>query len=148
MQRVEGLLANGISTRAPKFRLEQSRPGERTHLDTASQNHLVEWSSSRCRGDCVSSLQRIGVPCAPVEDAKGVSESYPELWAVGHLVSLRHPEMGQAVYNAPPIRRRDGVEPSLSRAPLIGEHANEILNDWLGMDTAEIDRLRNVGAIE
>lgn len=148
MQRVEALLASGSSTRAPKFQLEQLRRGERTHLDTASQRQLDEWSRSRSRGDCVASLQRISIPCAPVEDAKGVAESYPELWAVGHLVSIQHPEMGQAVYNAPPIRRRDGLEPSLSRAPLIGEHANEILSDWLNMGMEEIERLRTAGAIE
>ncbi len=123
-------------------------PNEHPHLDAKGHEFFVQWSSSRTREECVALLQQLGLPAAPVEDSKRLSEIYPELWDVGHLVRLPHPEMGDAVYNAPPIRRRDGAEPALTRAPLIGEHADEILGEWLGQSHEEIQKLRTAGAIE
>lgn len=131
-----------------KFKLAAAKPGEVAHLSATGRYRLDDWASGRCRDECVAVLQALGLPAARIEDAKGVSEDYPELWSVGHLVRLPHPEMGDAVYNAPPIRRRDGMEPSLACAPLIGQHTTEILADWLGMPEEAVQKLQEIGAVE
>ena len=129
--------AIGVAT----IRLDAALPGEKPHVDAEGRRDLAAWAGARCRADCLAALAALGLPCAPVEDARGVVEDYPELWTVGHLVRLPHPEMGDAVYNAPPIRLRDAREPSLRRAPLIGEHTAEALAEWIGIGDEELRRL-------
>jgi benzylsuccinate CoA-transferase BbsF subunit len=107
-------------------------PADGGPTNEAGWKLLAEWAGERTAADCVRALQELGIAAAPVEDAETISTRYPELWERGHLVRLPHPEMGDAVYNAPPIRRTDGQEPSLRRAPLLGEHTHEVLKEWLG----------------
>lgn len=141
-------VAELVGTNRDEFNPRPARPGERGHLGQGARERLAEWAENRGRAECVAAFRKLGLPVTPIEDARGVSEDYPELWAVGHLVRIPHPEMGSAVYNAPPIRRRDGLEPSLACAPCIGEHTAEVLEEWLGMDPVEVRRLHEVGAVE
>lgn len=128
--------------------LEPARPGERAHLNAAGRGRLANWAKARSKSECLAAFRGLGLPCAPVEDARNVAEDYPELWSTGHLQRLPHPVMGDAVYNAPPIRKTDGAEPKLSRAPLLGEHTSAVLKDWIGLEDGEVDALHRSGAVE
>jgi benzylsuccinate CoA-transferase BbsF subunit len=144
LRRVEDALSNsGAKTR---LNLDEGRQPV-AQLDGRGREELQAWSKMRTRAECVDTFRSLGLACAPVEDAKGIAEGYPDLWEVGHLVRLPHPEMGDAVYNAP-LRRRDGLEPKLERAPVLGEHAGSVLGSWLGYDEGAVERLRSLGAIE
>jgi len=37
--------------------------------------------------------------------------------------------------------RFGGRTPELKSAPLLGEHTNEVLGEWLGLDAGQIDQL-------
>jgi len=64
------------------------------------------------------------------------------------FVPVEHPELGReftypgpaAIYNASPWRIS-------RRAPLIGEHNNEILGGELGFSTSDLEALKKLGAI-
>ena len=43
--------------------------------------------------------------------------------------------------------RFDGAPPPVKPAPLLGEHTVEVFADWLGMNDAEIERLRAEGIV-
>jgi crotonobetainyl-CoA:carnitine CoA-transferase CaiB-like acyl-CoA transferase len=43
--------------------------------------------------------------------------------------------------------RHDGAPPPIAPAPLLGEHAEDVLGGWLGMDGAAVDKLRDDGVV-
>lgn len=148
LERVANLFRESGDSCWSNFTWERSANGRVVNLSDQSRGYIVSWCEKRSRMECVKQFQKIGVSAAPVEDAKGVCDDFPELWQVGHLVQIPHPEMGGVVYNAPPMRRKDGEEPSLRSAPLLGQHTDEILRDWLGLNADQINGLRTDKAIE
>ncbi len=92
-------------------------------------------------------LQAVGVPAAPVQDAKGVVDEDPQLAERGHWVRLDHAEMGETLYNAPPFRfsRTDGE--IRIPAPLIGEHTMDVCTELLGMDPGAVENLIEEGVL-
>jgi crotonobetainyl-CoA:carnitine CoA-transferase CaiB-like acyl-CoA transferase len=43
--------------------------------------------------------------------------------------------------------RFDGAVAPIKPAPLLGEHTEEALGDWLGLGAAEVEALRKDGAV-
>ncbi|HEY4069380.1 MAG TPA: CoA transferase [Burkholderiaceae bacterium] len=85
-------------------------------------------------------LQARGVPAGVVQDSLEVIND-PQLKHREHWVRLQHPEMGETLYNAPPLHF--SATPAWPRraAPLLGEHTREVCREWLQLDDARIDAL-------
>jgi len=59
---------------------------------------------------------------------------------------VEHPELGQAPLLGFPTRMSESsVE--ITRAPYLGEHSDEVLNQDLEMDAAELTSLREAGVL-
>ncbi len=90
-------------------------------------------------------LSEVGVPCGPVLDGKGVSES-PELAAAGHFRKVDHPVLGPANMPAPPYRLH-GTPGEVRRAPLLGEHNRAVFVDTVGLADDEFENLVSEGVL-
>ena len=111
----------------------------REHADTLDKL-LDGETASREAEPLMAALQAKGVSAGVVQNAKDVVAHDPQLAHRGHWVKLRHAEMGETIYNAPPFRfsrTRAGLR---AAAPLLGEHTREICHE-LGYSEAEIDAL-------
>lgn len=60
--------------------------------------------------------------------------------------SEEHPEVGRLTMCAAPFRI-EGTHWIMGRAPLLGEHTEAALHDWLGIDAVAVATLRNQGAV-
>ncbi|MEH6669433.1 CaiB/BaiF CoA transferase family protein [Halopseudomonas sp.] len=79
----------------------------------------------------MADLEQAGVPCGPINDLAQVFAD-PQVLARGLKVRMAHPLSGEVDLVANPIRlSRTPVEYRLA-PPLLGEHAAQILRDWLG----------------
>jgi crotonobetainyl-CoA:carnitine CoA-transferase CaiB-like acyl-CoA transferase len=85
-----------------------------------------------------------GVPCGPVNDvARALAE--PLTRARDLVVETEHPVLGTVRQVASPVRF--GSEPpEYRRAPLRGEHFDDIVRDLLGYDDDQVARLAAEGA--
>lgn len=81
-------------------------------------------------------LTDAGVPCGPVNDVAAAVRD-PQVAARQVIIETEHPRFGTVRQIASPVRvgpqRTDHV-----RAPMRGEHAEEILRDLLGYDEATV----------
>ena len=86
--------------------------------------------------DWIARLTAEGVPCAPVNDvAAALADGQAS--ARDAVVSYDHPALGQVRSVASPFRIT-GAEPPLARAPFLGEHTAEIVEELDGdSDRAE-----------
>ena len=94
----------------------------------------------------VSVMDAAGVPCGPINSLEKVF-SDPQVQARGLRIEMQHP-LGVAVpLVANPIRMSATPVDYRQAPPCLGQHTEEILNGWLGMDGSEIAELRAVGAL-
>ena len=94
----------------------------------------------------LAALEAAGVPCGPIHDLEQVFAD-PQVRHRRLCVEAPHPLSGTVPMVACPIRLsatpvRHDVAP-----PLLGQHTREVLGDLLGMDEAELERLRRDGVI-
>ena len=59
---------------------------------------------------------------------------------------MNHPTAGQFKMPGWPVRF-GGRTPEVRPAPLLGQHTNEVLRDWLGLDAGEIEQLGKDGVV-
>jgi crotonobetainyl-CoA:carnitine CoA-transferase CaiB-like acyl-CoA transferase len=84
---------------------------------------------------------------APVSSARDICEN-KQLAAREYWAELEHPELGEALTYCGPFLRLSGTPPAYHRrAPLIGEHNEEIYLKELGLSTRELRSLKQSGVI-
>ena len=84
-------------------------------------------------------------PCGPINDYAAVFAD-PQVQAREMVVSVDHPMLGAVKALGSPIKMSATPPDPSRRAPLLGEHTDEILQES-GFTAEEIDRLRRSGAI-
>jgi crotonobetainyl-CoA:carnitine CoA-transferase CaiB-like acyl-CoA transferase len=78
--------------------------------------------------DWVGRLEAAGVPCAPIQDLNDVAAA-PQTAAIGMVEDV--PDSGLSLMGLP--LSFDGIRPAMRRrAPLLGEHNDELLGDAAG----------------
>lgn len=112
-------------------------------LDTCFS--LIEgWTRTRTKFEVMKALNAIDVPCGPILSTKDILDDRA-LYDRGFLVEVSHPERGTYVTVASPIRLSDSEVP-VERAPLLGEHTQEVLSA-IGYAADDIANMRATGAI-
>lgn len=91
-------------------------------------------------------LEDSGIPCGPVQDMSEVVAD-PHLQARGMIVRDEHPEAGSLALPAFPLQFSAHPRPSLSPAPRLGQHTEEVLTGLLGVEVGELGSLEREGAI-
>jgi crotonobetainyl-CoA:carnitine CoA-transferase CaiB-like acyl-CoA transferase len=95
--------------------------------------------------DWLAALGAAGIPCGRV---RSVAEALanPQVAARGLLLDVDHPRAGRGRYVGSPIGLDGAGRGSLRPPPLLGQHTEEVLGEWLGLSAAEIGDLRR-GAV-
>ena len=108
------------------------------------QAEIVPWIDRLCQALTVTELhdtgQELGLLVLPINTVEEVAAD-PHLMARGYYQSVDHPQLGTSlILPRSPIRTR-GEQPQAKRAPMLGEHTDDILNDLnpLSPRTAEGD---------
>lgn len=111
-------------------------------------DRLVQaWTRQRTAESVMNELQAAGVAAGIVANAVDLCERDPHLEERAYWIEVEDPEDGKVTL--------DGIVPLLSRnpgfvsaaAPLLGENADEVLREVLGMTDGHIERLRGGGVI-
>jgi formyl-CoA transferase len=120
----------------PRYRTQQAR------VDNAEELKAIvrDWCSTRTKHEVMEHLQRFGVPAGAVMDSGDIFNN-PHLKARGFLHVQEHPKRDAYEILGNPIRL-SASPTTLRRAPLLGEHTDQVLAQELGLSEAEIGELR------
>jgi formyl-CoA transferase len=106
---------------------------------------IERWTMTKDKMEIMNILNPLEVPCGPILSMKELAEE-PSLRKTGTIVEVDHPERGKYLTVGNPIKLSDS--PSLvARAPLLGEHTEEVLRTVVGLETGDIEVARTEGAI-
>lgn len=128
--------------------LATSHGEQRTRLaDRETVDRLVAaWTGSMDRDALLASCLEHGVPCGPINTIADIFDD-PQFAARGNLATVTDPELGDVVVPdvVPRLSRTPGRIDRLG--PRLGEATETVLHDLLGLDAAQIGRLRDRGVI-
>jgi formyl-CoA transferase len=114
--------------------------------NAAALTEVIEgWARRHDKRDVMKAFAGRGIPCGSVFDTAEVLQD-EHLRERGTIVDLEHPTRGKFSTIISPLRLSDSpVEPR--RAPLYGEHTEDVLRDLAGYSAEEVAALRAKGVI-
>ena len=96
----------------------------------------------RTTAEWVAALEAAGVPCGPINRIDEVFAD-PQVRSRGVRIELPHPLAGTVPLVANPIRLSASPLRYDRAPPTLGQHTDEVLAQWLGLDSAAIAALRS-----
>lgn len=107
---------------------------------------MSRWCATRTTQDIIEILGEAKIPCGPVLKPQQTLD-HPQVHALGIFEPIDYPGLPRPapigrVPLSPSVSRRE----TRTRAPLIGEHTDEVLSE-IGYSSAEVAQLRAAGAI-
>ena len=126
----------------PRFHISPQR--------VANAQALIELISPALRArpsaHWMAELERLGVPCAPINDLKAVFED-PQVRARGDVQHVALKGFGEIPLLANPMRMSATPIRYEMPPPLLGEHTDEVLMQLLGRTADEVAALRRQGVL-
>jgi crotonobetainyl-CoA:carnitine CoA-transferase CaiB-like acyl-CoA transferase len=139
--RLCGVLGHREWADYPEFANNRSRVRHRAKLAEMVEGVMSQQPCS----DWLSLLDDADIPCGPINDYAQVFAD-PQVAARGMMIETDHPVLGRLRTLGSPIKLSATPADASRRAPLLGEHTDEVL-DELGLSAQEIEALRGSGAI-
>lgn len=138
------LVAMGREELATDSRFATNR--ERVAFLADTDEVVQDWAAKLSRQEIFELTRRHRIPSAPVRDLREVMND-PHMHARRMLEWVDDPDLGRVVLPSTPIRLHgtDRVDPVPS--PHLGEHNNDVYEEWLGLSRDDIEDLRRGGVI-
>src|SRR5438309_974100 len=105
---------------------------------------IADWTLQHTKEEAMALISGAGVPAGAVFDSMELTNE-PSFAKRGILQTVQHGDWQMTMPTWPV--RFDGAPPPINPAPLLGEHTAEVFEEWLGLDAAEADALRQEGAV-
>ena len=106
---------------------------------------IEAWTMTKTKFEVMDICNPFDIPVGPILSMKEIAEE-PSLRKTGTIVEVDHPQRGKYLTVGCPIKFSDS-EVEVTRAPLLGEHTDEILADVLEYSADEIAEIRESGAV-
>jgi formyl-CoA transferase len=103
------------------------------------------WTRTKTKFEVMEICNKHDIPVGPILSMKEIADE-PSLRATGTVVEVDHPQRGRYLTVGNPIKMSDSPC-EVQRAPLLGEHTEEILREVLGYSDSDLADIRASGAI-
>jgi formyl-CoA transferase len=106
---------------------------------------IEDWTKTRTKFEVMDICNAVDIPVGPILSMKEIAED-ESLRRTGTVVEVDHPTRGKYLTVGNPIKLSDSPT-EVMRAPLLGEHTEEILRDVLEYGETEVAEIEASGAI-
>ena len=106
---------------------------------------VTAWTSRHDKNEAMRIIGAAGIPAGAVLDTAELlaDETFQ---ARGIMQTVEHPTAGAYTMPAWPVRFA-GASPTVRPAPLLGQHTDDVLSGWLGLDAGAVRDLRGGGVV-
>lgn len=126
----------------PRFATNRDRVANREILVPLMEAVTV----TRTMDEWIALLEPAGVPCGPINTIDRVF-AHPQVLAREMRVKVKHPLAGEVDHPGNPVKFSGTPVDYPRAAPLLSEHTDEVLREWLGMSAAAAGKLRDEGVV-
>lgn len=114
------------------------------HLNTIF-GAIEGWTKTKTKFEVMEVCTPLNIPVGPILSMKELAAD-PSLRKSGTIVEVEHPTRGSYLSVGCPIKLSDS-DVEVTRAPLLGEHNEQILRQVLGYSAAEVVAIKASGAM-
>ena len=120
-------------------------PADRVAREPEVDEIIAAWTRGRSKYDAMKVVGESGIPAGAVLDTEELNSdvTFEER---GVMQTMVHPVHRPFKMPAWPVRV-DGKATRLTASPMLGEHTEEVISDWLGLNNAAIATLKRDGAV-
>jgi formyl-CoA transferase len=119
-------------------------PDRLRHIDDVDAL-ITAWTLQRDKVEVMETLGHAGVPAGAVFDTNELIND-PFLRKRGMFTTVQHPVRGDVTMPGWPVKMSDS-EVAVVASPLLGQHNEDVLREWLGYDKARVQELKAANAI-
>ena len=123
----------------PRFEEVKARVENEAEVDEM----IAAWTRKRDKYEAMRLLGDAGIPAGAVRDTLEL-RSDPDFERRGVMQVAQHPMNGPFPMPAWPVIHNGAAAP-VEPAPLLGQHNEDVLEAWLGMDAKQVTSLRDEG---
>ncbi|OPL09478.1 MAG: carnitine dehydratase [delta proteobacterium ML8_F1] len=114
----------------------------------AEVKKIVEkWTSEIKTDEIIETLLEVGIPCGPINTIEQVVNDPHIAVAREMFVDIEHPVAGKLKITGSHLKLSETKTSIEMPAPLLGQHNEEILRDYLAYDKEKVDQLKEQGIL-
>jgi formyl-CoA transferase len=106
---------------------------------------ISAWTTTLDKYEAMRLLSEAKVPAGAIRDTAELLAD-PDFVARGVMQVVEHPTLGPIQLMGWPVKH-DGQHPQIRPAPLLGQHTEEVLQGWLGLDAGAQKQLAEDGVV-
>jgi formyl-CoA transferase len=120
-------------------------PDARVKNVVAVDEIIAAWTKTRTKHEAMEQVGSASIPAGAVFDTMELTndKSFEQR---GIMQVMEHPSYKPYKMPAWPVRV-DGKPPRVKASPILGQHTDDVLTDWLGLSEAEVKSLHGDGVV-
>ncbi len=120
-------------------------PADRVANEEEVDEVIAGWTRRRSKYEAMKAVGEAGIPAGAVLDTDELNSdvTFEER---GVMQTMVHPVHRPFKMPGWPVRV-DGKATRVTSSPVLGEHTDQVISDWLGLNGAAIDELKSNGAV-
>ena len=119
-------------------------PVDRVAREPEVDEVIASWTRGRSKYDAMKAVGEAGIPAGAVLDTEELNND-TTFEDRGVMQTMVHPVHRPFKMPAWPVRV-DGKATRVKASPMLGEHTNQVISDWLGLNDAAMTALKTEGA--
>ncbi len=120
-------------------------PADRVAREPEVDAVIAEWTKGLNKYEAMEAVGEAGIPAGAVLDSMELHDDV-SFEQRGIMQTMVHPVHSPYKMPAWPVRV-DGRVSRVTASPVLGEHTDEVLSDWLGLNGAAVEALKADGAV-
>lgn len=120
-------------------------PRKRAERKQEIDDMVIPWTRSRTKQEAMQAIGSAGIPCGAVYDTMELYTN-PNFDERGIFQHIDHPQRGDFKMAAWPVKM-SGMNVPVKSAPLLGEHNETVLTEWLGLSPDDVKRMKGEGTV-
>ncbi len=120
-------------------------PADRVARESEVDEVISGWTRTRNKIDAMHAVGEAGIPAGAVLDTDELNNDV-SFETRGIMQTMVHPVHRPFKMPAWPVRV-DGKPTRVKPSPMLGQHTDEVLSDWLGLNEAAVAELKSAGAV-
>ncbi len=120
-------------------------PAKRLQHESEVDDIIAAWTKTETKFDAMKIVGEAGIPAGAVMDTAELyaDETFEQR---GVMQTMEHPVHEPFKMPGWPVRV-DGKAVRIKSSPMLGEHTEQVIGEWLGLNEAAVGELKAVGAV-